>query len=194
MNLNLTLGALLFILWSSFSSWYYVCKIKGLCLEDVTDPQKEVVDIPTKDPEPDPDLKADPEPEPVVMDTVSQEPVKPLAPIEINEDKIYFKKNSTSFVDEKYVERFSENLKSTIADRSVEISIIGATCDLGSQSYNLELGERRAAAMRQYLENRDIRPSRYEVSSVGESEAVAGTEEIRKSFRRVSITIKSIDQ
>ncbi|MEP2025964.1 MAG: OmpA family protein [Reichenbachiella sp.] len=179
MNINLTLGAVVFLLWSTFSTWYYVCQIKGLCLESTTDVETPMANVaPTQPPA-----------EPAVE--VKEEPV--LQPILITEDQIYFAKNSTQFLDPTYVESVATNLKSEIEGRTVDISIVGYTCDLGREAYNYQLGLDRAEAIQNFLENRNIENSNFKTSSKGESEASPGTEEQRQKDRKVSITIKSTD-
>ncbi|SMD33109.1 OmpA family protein [Reichenbachiella faecimaris] len=177
MNINLTLGAIVFLLWSTFSSWYYVCQIKGLCLESTTE-----VETPIKTEVPTPPVA-----EPVVE-------VPTLPPISLVEDRIYFDKNSTTLLDPAYVEQVTTRIKSAIEGREVDISIVGYTCDLGRQVYNQNLGLRRAEAIQTFLEDRNIGNSKFEISSKGESEATPGTEEQRQKDRKVSITIKSTDQ
>lgn len=176
MNINLTLGAIVFLAWSTFSSWYYVCKIKGLCLE----PTKEVVAVPVEK------TSTPPPPE------TPKEPV--VEPINIYEDQILFSKSSTNFIDPAYVESFTSKVKTKIEGRAVEVSIVGYTCDLGSAKYNQALGLRRAESVQTYLESKNIDYSTIKVSSKGESESQPGTEAQRQKVRKVSITIKSTNQ
>lgn len=178
MNINLTLGAIIFLIWSTFSSWYYVCKIKGLCPEATIE-----IETPIEEPE-------KPISEPVVEEM--KEPV--LQPINISEDKIYFLKNSTNFLDPAYVEDITSSMISEIEGREVSIAIVGYTCNLGREEYNQELGLRRAQFIQTFLEGKNIDNSTIEISSKGESEAQGKTEEQRRKERKVSITIKSTDQ
>lgn len=180
MNINLTLGAIVFLLWSTFSSWYYVCKIKGLCPESTTE-----VEIPAEVESPD---------QPILEPVVEEIEETILQPISIIEDQIYFSKNSVDFLDTTYVEEFTSKITSDIEGRAVDISIVGYTCDLGRENYNHQLGLRRAEAMKSFLENRNMGNSTFQISSKGESEAEPGTEERRQKDRKVSITIKSTDQ
>lgn len=75
------------------------------------------------------------------------------------------------------------------------VTIVGHTCELGSESYNLEVGLRRAEAVKQYLVSRGIAPERIETQSKGESEPVASndTELTRKFNRRVEVILHAVD-
>ena len=54
------------------------------------------------------------------------------------------------------------------ANPTMRITIEGHTDDLGSDEYNLALGQRRAAAAKRYLTQRDINAERIEIASFGE--------------------------
>jgi len=72
------------------------------------------------------------------------------------------------------------------------IIITGHTCDIGSQSYNMELGKRRAESARAYLVSNGLPHDCLEVVSKGESEpAMANTSpENRQRNRRATIQVK----
>jgi OOP family OmpA-OmpF porin len=60
------------------------------------------------------------------------------------------------------------------------VVITGHADRLGSDAYNMRLSRRRAEAVRDYLQDREIAdPSRVEVDARGESEPVVGCEEVR---------------
>ena len=61
---------------------------------------------------------------------------------------------------------------------NVRLRIIGHTDERGSLEYNLALGMRRAAAVREYLSGFGIDAARFETTSMGEDRpAVAGSDE-----------------
>jgi outer membrane protein OmpA-like peptidoglycan-associated protein len=183
MNSNIILGGITFLLWSTVSSWYYVCNIKGLCNE-VDQIEVETISPPVVEEQKEVKMAE-------LAPVAEEEPT--LVQINIKEEKIYFLINSSAFLDQSYMDQFLQDLMPQIKDRTVEIEIVGFTCDLGKASYNLELGLQRAKAVKAYLIKNSITSTKIEVSSKGEIPAVAGTEEERKQNRKVSITIKSID-
>lgn len=84
-----------------------------------------------------------------------------------------------------------DDLADRIASTSVSrLEIEGHTDSRGSDAYNLDLSERRAGAVRDYLATRDVlRGLALGIRAVGEAEPVAsnGTEEGRRANRRVEI-------
>ena len=76
-----------------------------------------------------------------------------------------------------------------------EALLVGHTCNLGSEDYNLQLSVRRAEAVRNYLVNNlAIDPSRLKTHGAGELEPIAdnSTEEGRIQNRRVMAVISTI--
>ncbi|MBF4516125.1 OmpA family protein [Flavobacterium sp. ANB] len=55
-------------------------------------------------------------------------------------------------------------------DKNTELNITGYTCDIGSESRNLEIGMKRAQAVEEYLKNKGIEPHRMHLFSKGESD------------------------
>jgi outer membrane protein OmpA-like peptidoglycan-associated protein len=76
-------------------------------------------------------------------------------------------------------------------DRALYFEIDGHTDNIGSEEYNLQLGERRAAAVRNYLNQKGLPLHALNVISYGESQPVAdnGTPEGRAQNRRVVIRV-----
>ena len=72
------------------------------------------------------------------------------------------------------------------ANPAMRIVIEGHADDLGSDEYNLALGQRRAAAAKRYLTARDIDPARVDVASFGEERPTCqdATEACRARNRR----------
>jgi OOP family OmpA-OmpF porin len=75
---------------------------------------------------------------------------------------------------------------------SLTVEAVGHTDSVGSDAYNLKLGERRASAVAGYLENQGVSASRIDVRSEGEARPVASTAtaEGRAENRRVEILAK----
>ena len=72
------------------------------------------------------------------------------------------------------------------------IVIYGHTDEIGTSSYNLALGKRRANSIKNYLENKGMNPKRIEIVSLGfANPAISGsTEEARTANRRAQIIKK----
>lgn len=72
------------------------------------------------------------------------------------------------------------------ANPAMRITIEGHADDLGSDEYNLALGQRRAAAAKRYLTQREISADRIEITSFGEERPTCqdATEECRSRNRR----------
>lgn len=71
------------------------------------------------------------------------------------------------------------------------VEITGHTCDIGNESYNLDLSKRRALAIQKYLIDQGVKPDRIRVKYFGESQPLVpnSSEENRKKNRRVEIKI-----
>lgn len=73
----------------------------------------------------------------------------------------------------------------------MRVSITGHTCDIGEESYNLGLSERRAKAVQKYLEDKGIEQGRIDVKFFGESQPTVPNSnmENRRKNRRVEFKI-----
>ena len=72
--------------------------------------------------------------------------------------------------------------------------IIGHTDNVGTSEYNQALSERRAGAVREYLQNQGVVPQRLEALGKGETEPRAANtnEEGRSLNRRVEILVEPV--
>lgn len=88
------------------------------------------------------------------------------------------------------LDAFAARVKSLSSVDSV--SIVGHTDSSGTDAYNQNLSERRAAAVKDYLAGQGIDPAVMSTSGMGESQPVAdnSTKEGRAQNRRVEITLK----
>lgn len=75
------------------------------------------------------------------------------------------------------------------SDSSIKVRIIGHTCDLGSDSYNFSLSEKRAKAAENYLLNKKTNPVQISVDWKGEKDPMVtnDNEKNRSKNRRVQI-------
>ncbi|HRD35048.1 MAG TPA: OmpA family protein [Rhodocyclaceae bacterium] len=78
---------------------------------------------------------------------------------------------------------------------STEITILGHTDSLGSETFNLQLSIKRAEAVMEYLRKRGLPLTRMNADGHGESEPIAdnGDEPGRALNRRVEIIVKPMD-
>ncbi|MCF8239011.1 MAG: OmpA family protein [Saprospiraceae bacterium] len=102
-----------------------------------------------------------------------------------------FDPNSDVFRPNATFEAYADSLKTYFAihpDKT--LTITGHTDARSSEMYNLELGRRRAQAVRMYLEQRGVKAT-FKIASAGEREPVADndTEVGRAKNRRVNLSI-----
>ncbi len=78
------------------------------------------------------------------------------------------------------------------ANPTRSIVIEGHTCNIGTAEYNLALGDRRAAAVRDYLTSRGVAATRLETRSYGEERPKYDNarEETRRLNRRAALVVK----
>ncbi len=102
-----------------------------------------------------------------------------------------FDPNSDVFRPNVTFEAYADSLKTYFSlhpDKS--LTITGHTDARSSETYNLELGRRRAQSVRKYLEQRGVK-AKFKIASAGEREPVAenDTEAGRAKNRRVNLSI-----
>jgi OOP family OmpA-OmpF porin len=76
-------------------------------------------------------------------------------------------------------------------DATLRLEIEGHTCNIGTNEYNLALGERRAQAVRDYLTSRGIGADRLRTVSYGEERPKHDNarEETRRLNRRAALVV-----
>lgn len=111
--------------------------------------------------------------------------------VEILDDRIVirFPYNSTEKVYDPTVEAYVEQLAETLKDNKETIQLTGHTDNTGSPEYNLDLGLRRAGAIRDLLIAKGITSDRISIASKGLTLPVDTneTEEGRQNNRRVEL-------
>jgi peptidoglycan-associated lipoprotein len=109
----------------------------------------------------------------------------------LSDDKVRFAFNRADLGDEASgaLNDFAAQLKSE--NRNVYIEIQGHTDNVGSEDYNLQLGEERAEAVRRYLSKQGIPLHKMAVISYGESAPVAenADRQGRAQNRRVVLVV-----
>jgi outer membrane protein OmpA-like peptidoglycan-associated protein len=83
-------------------------------------------------------------------------------------------------------------IKAMTEDRTLRLTVEGHTCNIGTTEYNLALGERRAAAVREYLSSRGVGADRLQTVSYGEERPKHDNsrEETRRLNRRAALTVR----
>lgn len=76
------------------------------------------------------------------------------------------------------------------------VTVSGHTCELGTTEYNIALGHRRAAVVRDYLRNLGVEPAQLSIVYYGEERPLseAHTEEAFRKNRRADFTFSSKEQ
>ena len=77
-------------------------------------------------------------------------------------------------------------------DPDLQVEIEGHTCNIGTNEYNLALGERRSSAVQDYLTSRGIAANRLRTISYGEERAAHDNsrEETRRLNRRAALVVR----
>jgi len=85
-----------------------------------------------------------------------------------------------------------EAAKAMMADPTLNLTVEGHTCNIGTAEYNVALADRRANAVRDYFMNRGIAANRLRTASYGEDdpEHANAHEDTRRFNRRVALVVR----
>ncbi len=159
---------------------------------------KPVVEAKKEEPAPEPPKvaeapKEEPKPEPV-KEEAAPEPKKeeapPPAPAKVEPLALVAMRIQFAFDDYNLSTKAKENLEKVASwmskDPAVRIQVEGHTCEVGTNEYNLALGERRANSAKKYLEGMGVNPARLSTISYGEERPLdpGHTEDARSKNRR----------
>ena len=161
---------------------------------------KPVVEVKKEEPAPEPPKvaeapKEEPKPEPV-KEAAAPEPKKeeapppPPAPEKVEPLALVAMRIQFAFDDYNLSTKAKENLEKVASwmskDPAVKIQVEGHTCEVGTNEYNLALGERRANSAKKYLEGMGVNPARLSTISYGEERPLdpGHTEDARSKNRR----------
>lgn len=124
-------------------------------------------------------------------DTVTVQVIAPAAKKQITFEDVHFDFDRYSLRPEA-TRILDEAIKAMQEDPNLRITVEGHTCNIGTTEYNLALGERRSAAVRDYLVGRGINASRLQTVSYGEERPKHDNsrEETRRLNRRAAMTIR----
>ncbi len=191
------LFALLLIIWSGASTYWYVCKIKHDCKKTKTESVvKNTENRTVINKEPLKNLNAEKKEEKNIIPENKKSDVEALAEKLKNGYTVYnFPKNSSSNNNIKNdFNDFAENLKLYLkANENANILITGHTDNTGTSEANKIVGKKRAEFIKSKLVKKGIEENRISTASEGEKQPVANndTEEGRRKNRRVVITLYS---
>ncbi len=174
----LLIGILLFLIWSSLSTWYYVHHVTDFC-----DGQEVSQEVSMPETQPVNDSAA-------VAETEPAEEITPLPENLI----IHFAYNLGDFKPGEETSRFLSECKAYLEkEPSTMIYITGHADAAGTTTYNQALGMRRAESVKSYFVGQGIPAEMIETSSMGESVPVAdnATPQGRAKNRRTEIFIKN---
>lgn len=167
-------GLLVFICWSSLSTWLYVCKIKGLCGGHET-----IIVSPIKVNDA---FVADSLP-----NTLAEMPAFP------ENVMVYFPFDKSVFISDSGISKYYDASTAYMVNNpDAKVQITGHTDSKGSDEYNQALGLRRARSVLDYFEGKGIPAGKLTIESRGETEPAENnsTDEGRSKNRRVTVTIK----
>ncbi len=167
----LIMGFIVFVGWSVLSTYIYVCKIKGLCIQ----PQTTLVEAVN--------LKS-------TLLTQSEVEEKTIIPKDL---VIYFAFDESDFIAGEESRIYFDESKAYMQKHTqAKLNITGHTDAVGTIEYNQALGFRRANALQTYFENMGMPANRIEIDSKGKKEPVADNSSVqgRAKNRRTVVTIK----
>ncbi|WP_426752999.1 OmpA family protein [Myxococcus sp. Y35] len=110
----------------------------------------------------------------------------------LSADPVYFELDSATLRPES--RDMLAQLATALRERpQTRVTVSGHTCELGTTEYNIALGHRRAAVVRDYLRNLGVEPSQLSIISYGEERPLsdAHTEEALRQNRRAEFTFSS---
>jgi len=171
-RMRIIIGILVFVVWSSMSTYWYVCKIKNICKDEKI-------------------TKVEP--------IVKQEIVKETEPEKI-QIKFDFTKLIIHFPFAQSEANISEELSDSIkifSDKLILaeklILIVGNTDNIGSSTSNMQLGLERAKWVKNIFISKGMNESKIEIKSFGKKKPVESNkkESGRSKNRRVEISIEN---
>ena len=171
----LIIGFLVLFGWSALSTHIYVCKIKGLCNEPVTN---QIDTLNQKDA-----IAADTLAKPLVQE-------KEVIPADLI---IYFAFDKSEFKSDVKIDNYFNESNAFLNQNSQSrLSITGHADAIGTDEYNEALGYRRAKSMQHYFEGKGMSANKIIIESKGEKEPADNnsTAAGRANNRRTVITIK----
>ena len=172
------IGILLFLIWSSLSTWYYVCHVNDFC--DGLEVTQQVSKLETQS----------------ITDSAEVAETEPVEEITHLPENliIHFAFDRSDFKPVEETSRFLSECKAYLEkEPGAKIDITGHADATGTTTYNQALGMRRAESVKSYFVGQGIPAEMIVSSSMGESVPVAdnATPQGRAKNRRTEIFIKN---
>jgi outer membrane protein OmpA-like peptidoglycan-associated protein len=164
-------GFIVFVGWSVLSTYIYVCKIKGLCIQPET-------------------ILTEAEKQNDTLSDRSEAEEKTPIPGDLVINFAFDKSNFVSGVEtSEYCEKSNTYF---LHNPEAKLSITGHTDGVGTTEYNTALGMRRAQALEKYFGTKGLPAERMILESKGENDPVDSnsSKEGRANNRRTIVTIK----
>jgi outer membrane protein OmpA-like peptidoglycan-associated protein len=123
-------------------------------------------------------------------DTVTVQVTRPAPVVQLTFDDVYFDFDRSTLRPEA-LRILDDAVTKLQANPGRNVVIEGHTCSIGTAEYNLALGERRAASVRDYLISRGVPAARLQTRSYGEENPKYDNsrEETRRLNRRAALTV-----
>lgn len=161
-------------------------------------PLTHVTDAPVVHPQPEPKVHAD-----TIVATKTEQPKQVVLPAPIAQASISAAEVETVQQPITFTEIGNIHVPESLKPRtdsialimkkygSLRVSIIGHTCNIGSESTNLKIGLKRAQEVAAYLKNKGVEANRIDIRSAGEKEPLVPdtSEKNRVQNRRVVIVV-----
>ncbi len=96
------------------------------------------------------------------------------------QSKVYFAFDSSA-ISNKAANVLNQHASLLGSNQGSRVLVVGHTDPRGSREYNMALGERRAAAVRDYLASKGVNPANVEISSRGEEELTGNYDTDRRA-------------
>lgn len=142
---------------------------------------------PQPEPAPEPEVEPEPEPAPPVV----QEPQEPEEEVDV-EGPILFDVNKTT-IKKQAIPILEKTARKAKSKKATSVEIHGYTDNTGNPDYNKDLSKRRAAAVKNYLTRKGVKPEKLKTVGHGPKNPAATnrTQKGRTQNRRVILKLKS---
>ncbi len=174
-------GSIVFVIWSSISTYYYVCNIEGLCFDDQPQTSMTIVSVPEEPKEVAVISDSDPltEPEPEISSP--------------GFFTVHYQYNHQEYIIDEDFDNYIRQVQSFVEQSpDSKVRITGYTDSIGPEEFNYQLGLHRANYVKEVLMKNGVSKNNIVVLSKGESSPLEAnnTKPGRAKNRRSEIEIE----